>query len=306
MVSFDNKINNKIEDKNNENEDNSLYNNLKIYDEQNNIYINLIYDISYLNYKKKIFSQMNYDYNLILDIFDENICDILINIYILKKKNKIQNKYFVIIEHLFTYVKKLNEITYLDQENFLIIILDFYKINILSLWIGSFFDKFLFKELIDYKTLINKITNVFDNLSKKILIFYIFEELAKIDDEKLIIKKIIYLTQKISLDLFMFYDSTKIFNEIIKCLTYLNEIISDNNDIIIFLNNYYPNLIITNNKLLETFKKYKKHFIEEYDKNISNHIDIYSNEIELQVKFKVKKSEIIDNFLKNLIYIDNI
>jgi hypothetical protein len=297
MKSFNNDDNN--------NDNNSRYDNFKIYNKQNNICINLIYDISYLTYKKKIFLKINDDYNLIINIFDENICDILINIYILKKKNKIHKKYFNIIEYLFEYIKKLNEINFLDQENFLYIILGFYKINILCVWISSFFDKYIFKELIDYKTLIDKVNNLYINLSKKILIFSVFDELYKIDEHELIIHKINYLTQKISFDLFMFYDSTEIFNEIINCFIYLNEIISSDNETLLYFQKHNPDIIIKNNKLLEIFIKYKSYFIKEYDKNIANYIDIYSNDIELYIKFKVIKSESINKFIKNIIYIDN-
>jgi hypothetical protein len=303
---FDNK---NIDNKNIDNEDdNSIYNNLKIYDEQNNIYVKFVYDISYLNYKKKIFCKINPDFNLILNLFDENICDILTNIYILKKKNKINTIYFNIIEYLFNYIKKLNEIIFIDQENFFNIILNFYKINILSYWIHSFFDKYIFKELIEYKVLINKINNLYNDLSKKILIFKIFDELTKINDEKLIKQKIIYLAQKISFDLFMFYDSKKIYGEIKSCFIYLNEImlVDNDNNILNFLKEYDLDIIKKNNKLLEIFEKNENLFIKEYDNYISSYIDIYSNEIELYIKFKVTKSEIINKFINNISYIDNI
>ena len=300
----DNK-NNK-EDNKNDKEDNSLYKNLKIYDEQNNIYIKFVYEINYFDYKKKIFDKINQDYNLILNLFDEKICDILINIYILKKKNKISNKHFNNIEFLFTFIKKLNDTKYIDQENFLIIILNFYKINSLCLWLVSFFEEYIFKDLIDYKVLIEQVNTLFKNLSDKVLIFKVFEELNEINDENLIEEKIIYFAQKISFDLFMFYDSQKIFDEIINCFTYLDELICIDDKSLSFFKKHYSDIILKNKNLFNIFDKNKNIFIKEYDKNVLNNISIYSNEIELYIKFKVKNSENINEFIKNISYVDNV
>ena len=296
------------DDDNNNFQDNSTYDNLKIYEEQNNICIKFIYDISYLNYKKKIFSEMNNNYNSITNIFDNNICDTLINIYILKKKNKIYDKHFNIIKFIFDYVKKLNEINHIDSENFFMVIIDLYKIDILCIWINTFFEKFIFKELIDYKILTDKINNLFVNLSKKIFIFKIFDELIKINDDNLIKQKITYLAHKISFDLFMFYNSNEIFNAIIGCFIYLDEIISvdNNDDNLYFLKKNNLDLITKNKTLSYIFEKNKSLFIKEYDKNTAKCIEIYSNDIELYIKFKITKNEIIDKFIKNIAYIDNI
>ena len=290
-------------------QDNSIYDDLDIYNKQNNIYIKYTYDTNYLNYKKKIFLEINYNYNLIIKTFDDNICDILINIYILKKKNKIDDKYFNIIRFIFDFIKKLNEINFIDSENFFIIIIDLYKINIFCIWLNVFFEKNIFAELVDYKLFINNIKNLFTNISKKILIFKIFDELVVINDENLIKEKIIYLAHKISFDLFMFYNSNEIFDIIMSGFSYFNDILfidgNNNNNNINFIKKNNADIITKNKILSNLFDKYKNLFINEYNSNALNCIEIYSNDIELYIKFKISKSDTIDKFIKNLMYIDN-
>jgi hypothetical protein len=310
--SADNKINKYTSDKSIQN--NSIYDNLNIYEEQNNIYIKFIYDVSYLNYKKKIFLEINDNYNLIINLFNNDICDILINIYILRKKNKIDNTQFDIIKQIFDYIKKLNEIIFIDSENFFISLIDFYKINILSVWTNAFFQKNIFGELIKYKVLVAQINNLFLNISKKILLFKIFDELVEMNYNKgenyndLIKQKITYLAEKMAFDLFMFYNSGEIFSMIMGCLTYFDDIILRDNDLdnLKFLKTYHTDIIEKNKILSEIFKKNKTIFTDEYDKSSTKYIEIYSNDVELYVKFKIAKSEIINKFIANISYIDSI
>lgn len=304
---MNNQINNN-ENNNNNNDNSSLYDNLNIYIEQKNIYIKNIYYINYLTYKKKIFLSILNNYNLILNLFDDIVCEILINIYILKKKNKISDKHFGIFKFIFDYVNKLDEINFIDQENFFVVIVDFYKINILSIWIKLFFSNHIFRELIDYVLLINKINELYSILEKN-TIYGLFNDLnVNISDENYIKKKIIHLAQKLSFDLFMFYNSEKIFNKITECFVFFNTIISidDNYNLSKLVNEDLQIIIKKNNSLYEVFEKNKDLFIEEYNKNKIKCDEIYSNDIELFVKFKINKSSIINKFIKNIIYIDNI
>lgn len=282
--------------------DHTMYDNFNIYEEQSNINIRLIYNISYLTYKKKMFiSNMNDDFNLIVSLFDENICDILINICILKKKNKIFEKQFVVFKLIFDYIEKINNTKYIDPENFLLLLIDFYKLNNICDIINRFFKNFIFKDLINYKTLTDSITLIYDKLSKKIFLFRIFNELNNIEDPNIIKEKIICLAKKISFDLFMFYSSYDIFDIIFNCLKSINDYHID----IKYVNDSHS-IINKNKNLLNIFEINKIFFIKEYNKSALKYNNIYSNDIELYIKFKINKSNILDDFIKNIKYIENI
>lgn len=307
---MNNPINN---DKNNDNNDKkndngSLYDNLNMYIQQENIYIKYIYYTNYLTHKKKIFPSISNNYNLILGLFDDVVCEILINIYILKKKNKISEKHFEIFKYMFDYVNKLNDTNYIDQENFFVILIDFYKINILSVWVGLFFSNHMFRELIDYQLLINKINDLYLILEKN-TIFGLFNDLnVNVGDENYLKEKIIQLAQKLSFDLFIFYDSERIFNEITGSFVFFNTIMSidDNYNLTNMIDENLSLIVKKNNLLYGVFEKNKSLFVKEYNKNKIKCDEIYSNDIELFVKFKINKSPIINKFIKNITYIDNI
>ena len=275
----------------------TTYDSLNLHKNQNSIIIDCIYDISYLNYKKQLFlSKINDDFNLIVDLFDEDICNILINIHILKKKNKISENNFAIFKFIFDYIIKINETCYMDQENFLIILMDFYKLNNLHDWINNFFEDYIFKELIDYKLLINKINDTYSKLKNNVLIFKILDELNELINEDNMKKKIIYLSHKISFDLFMFYDSMYVYELIITNLTYIINISNENSQI-----------AIKNKRILNIFKTNKNLFLKEYTKSAKKYKEIYFNDIELYIKFKINKNDkniILDKFIKNLSYIN--
>lgn len=291
------------QDKNQDkNQDNSLYDNLNIYDEQNNIDIDLIYNLSYLNYKKKIFtSSINEDFKLIVSLFDDTICNILINIYILKKKNKITEKQFIVFKFIFDYAVKINNTIYMDIENFLLLLIDFYKLKNLCIMIDTFFEDYVFKDLIDYKILTNKIILIYKKLSDKILLFKIYNELNDTNNPIILKNKIVYLAKKISFDLFMFYGSQKIFEIILNSFLYIeNFYVNSQTNIDII------QIIKENKNLLNIFETNKAYFIKEYDKCAKKYFDIYSNDIELYIKFKINNTDIINKFIENIIYVENI
>lgn len=284
------------------NQNNSLYNNLNIYEEQDNINIKFIYDTSYLNYKKKIFTSIiNENFKLIISLFDENICDILINIYILKKKNKITEKEFIMFKVIFDYAEKINNIVYIDSENFFLLLMDFYKLKNLSVIIDIFFENYIFKDLINYKILTSKIILIYNELSEKILLLRIYDELNKTDNFNIIKNKIIHLAKKISFDLFMFYNSQNIFEIILGNFLYIENFYINGE----FKNNSFQ-IINENKNLLNIFETHKIHFMKEYDKSTKKYFDIYSNDIELYIKFKINNTNIINKFIENITYIENI
>lgn len=283
-------------------QDETTYFNLDLFKKQNDIMVKVIYPTSYFVYKKKIFmSNINEDFTMIVSLFDENICDVLINIYILYKKKKISDKQYVIFKFIFDLIDKINKINFIDQENFFLIIIDLYILKNLSILIDIFFDDFIFKELIDYKLLINNLDNIFKKLNKKILLYKILEEITLLNKEQnksKIKDKIIFLSQKISIDMFMFYDSHKMYNIIIKSFEDIIELIN--------LSNIESIILKINKNLLEIFEENKLFFLKEYDKNYKKCFDIYYNDIEIYVKFKITNNDLLDKLIKNINYIDNL
>lgn len=304
-----NEINNEPNNNPNNEPNNSLYDDLNIYEEQNNINIESVYFTSYLNYKKKLFTScIEDDFKLIASLFDENICDILINIFILKKKNKISEKQFIMFKFIFDYAEKINNIVFLDSENFLFLLMDLYKLYKLCTAIDAFFENYIFKDLINYKMITSKIMMIYKKLCEKILLFKIYDELNEINDPYVIKNKIIYLAKKISFDLFMFYDSQSIFLKILNSFTHIKNFYID---ISHELNNMNElnNIVTTvdeNKNLLKVFEINKINFIKEYDESAKKYFDIYSNDIELYIKFKIGKIAIIEKFIENITYIKNI
>ena len=307
MNNRDNETDNEIDN----NHNNLIYNDYNIYNEQNNIHIEYIYNISYLNYKKNIFtSSINEDYKLILSLFDENICDILTNIFILKKKNKITEKQFVAFKLIFDYAVKISNIVFIDTENFLPLLIDFYKLKNSCVIINIFFEDYIFKDLIDYKMLVDKILLIYKKLSDRILLFKICDELNKTNSSIIIKNKIVYLAKKISFDLFMFCSSQNIYDIILSGFLYVENLyinIETKNDEI--KNNEIQNnkiqIIKENKNLLNVFEMHKIYFIKEYDKNAKKYFNIYINDIELYIKFKINKTDIIDKFISNIKYVES-
>jgi len=307
MNNRDNETDNEIDN----NHNNLIYNDYNIYNEQNNIHIEYIYNISYLNYKKNIFtSSINEDYKLILSLFDENICDILTNIFILKKKNKITEKQFVAFKLIFDYAVKISNIVFIDTENFLPLLIDFYKLKNSCVIINIFFEDYIFKDLIDYKMLVDKILLIYKKLSDRILLFKICDELNKTNSSIIIKNKIVYLAKKISFDLFMFCSSQNIYDIILSGFLYIENLyinIETKNDEI--KNNEIQNnkiqIIKENKNLLNVFEMHKIYFIKEYDKNAKKYFNIYINDIELYIKFKINKTDIIDKFISNIKYVES-
>ena len=302
MNNQDNETDNDTDNEIDNNYNNLTYYDLNVYDEQNNIDIEYIYDISYLNYKKNIFtSSINEDYKLILSLFDDNICDILTNIYILKKKNKITEKQFVVFKLIFDYAVKISNIVYMDMENFLPLLIDFYKLKNSCVIINIFFEDYIFKDLVDYKILTNKILLIYKKLSDRILLFKVCDELNETNNSIIIKNKIIYLAKKISFDLFMFCSSQNIFDIILSGFLYVENLYINNE-----IKNNEIQIIKKNRNLLNIFETHKIYFIKEYNKNAKKYFDIYFNDIELYIKFKINKTDIIDKFISNIKYVESI
>ena len=202
---------------------------------------------------------------------------------------------------IFDYAEKINNIIYINSENFFLLLMDFYKLKNLSVIIDIFFENYIFKDLINYKMLTSKINLIYNKLSEKILLLRIYDELNKTDNFNIIKNKIIYLAKKISFDLFMFYNSQNIFEIILGNFLYIENFYINGE----FKNNSFQ-IINENKNLLNIFETHKIHFMKEYDKSTKKYFDIYSNDIELYIKFKINNTNIINKFIENITYIENI
>ena len=289
----------------NNNDKNEVTSKQFIFSEEVNLLnIDLIYFMDYLSYKKKIIKFIINEIELLTNIFDEEISDILINIFILKKKNKISESDYKIIEPIYHMIYMLDEISYVDQEDLLNIILNLYKINILVKKISIFFENYVLNDLVNFNLFKNKINELVEKISKTNLVIIVLENFFNTDNinsnEINIINQLKNLAKHLSIDFFMYYNSDNIYNKIMNNLLQLDGLIkNDKND-----KNDKNKLYKQYNILLIIFKNYKQIFTNEYDRYRIKYLEIYStNEFDLKIKFKIKKNEKINKLVKNLNFI---
>lgn len=288
-------------------DNNQIINKHFIFKEEiNYLNIDLIFCIDYLSHKKKLIKFITNDIELITNLFDEEISDILINIFILKKKNKISDSEYKIIEPIFSLVYLLDEILYIDQEDLLNILLNFYKTNILIGKISMFFEKNIFGDLISFNLFKNKFDELVDKISKTNLLIFIFEKFFNIDNSNFnqtyITNELKYLAKYLAVDFFMYYDSENIYNKIMNNLLQLNETFKDDINKVNGKND--KKIHKKYNILINIFKNNKYVFTKEYDVYRKKILEIYLiNEFDLKIKFKIKKNEKIIKLVKNLNFI---
>jgi len=259
--------------------------------------INLIYYIDYLTYKKELIKNITTDIDLIINFFNEEISEILINIMILKKKNKINDENFKIFEPIYNFINLLDKMNYFDQDDFLIILINLFNINILTNKINIFFNNFKFKDLVNINNLIIGINNLFYQIHKNNIFLKTFNIIITSHNENIIINELKFFAKKISIDFFMYYNSNNIYNKILNNTLQFNEIMNTDKK---EKTNEYLNFI-------GILKKYKNVFVNEYDFYCKKHLEIYSNsEFELKIKFKLKKKQNITRLIEHLNFIKNI
>lgn len=257
--------------------------------------INITYYIDYFTYKKQLIKNMTDDINMITDFFDDKITDILFNIMILKKKKKINEDEFKKFVPIYDFIYSLHELNFFDQEDFLNLSIKLFGIVTIIDDINTFSKKFKFSGIINIEELANNFLTLFDKLCKKNILFDTFEILSRQNSSSNSHSKLFFTSKlkifakKISVDYFMYYNSYNIYNKIINNLFEQISTITNNNAHI---------------NLAHTFKKYKEIFTEEYDYYCKKHNDIYSSqEVELKLKFKLKKKENISKLVEYLNFI---
>lgn len=268
---------------------------IELTNKKDNLFvINHIYT-DYTIYKKKLIKNIIEDINLFNDFFNDDINEILINIKILKKKNKIDEVDYQLFEPIYEFVFMLEKIKKIDQEDFLLLTVIFFKINILVTRIQLFFNNFIFKDLINYELLIEKIINLNKILVDRNYFLKKFYELTNTNKEEDLKKKLSEIAHILATDFFMYYNSENIFNKIINCILIKN-----------------PHQIVFQNKknfkrFLKKLIKNKEVFLNEYDKRIKIYKEIYGNlDLESKIKCILKKNHSISKFIEDLNYIKNI
>ena len=251
--------------------------------------VNLNYNIDYLMYKKKLNKYIIKDIDIIYDFFNKEICNNLINIYILKKKYKIDEINFKLFHQFYKFAKLLDSYEFIDQEELFDILLYLYNIYISLPYINNFLENYKFKELIDF-SFIEKFNNIFILISKSNILYCFFEKIINHIEEKHIIYEFEIFGKLLSYDFFMYYNCEKIMEKIINSISEINIVID--------------NINISN--INKKIHKYKNYFYTEYYEISKKHLEIYNiNELDLKVKFKINKSRNISNFIKELEYIDS-
>lgn len=257
--------------------------------------VNIHLDIEYNTYKKKIkkyiFEHMETIFNIFSDEFNEN----LIKLYILFKKNLLEKVYLEYINLLIDLCQYINCLEYIDQEEYFYIILKLFNLKLLieklekqnikqedddkSVDLNNvqlIGDKYL--KLINFNVLNNNINECINIISKKNIIVEAF--LIFINGQNKHSKKnIIYISEKLSLDFFMYLSPEEIYKKIIN------------------------NIGITKNKFLNSMKKYKSEFIKSYDHKTKLLKNLYIDQINIKfiLKYKlINKNSFFGELLKDI------
>lgn len=257
--------------------------------------INVHLDIDYNTYKNKIKKFIFSHINFIYEIFDEDFIDNFVKLYILYKKNLLENKnkkYGKLLIDFFNYLKSLE---YIDQEEYFLIIIKLFNIYIfiqeninIELKVLSdnkildlskvrlVGDKYI--KLINLELLNNRISNCIKQISKENIVVEIFLLFLN-KQNKRSKKKIIFIGEKLSFDFFMYWKSDELYDILIN------------------------NINISNNRLLSSIKKYKNEFKKSYNYKVNLLKDIYIDQIntKLILKYKIiNNNQLFDELIKDI------
>jgi hypothetical protein len=259
--------------------------------------VNICLDIDYNTYKNRIKKYIFNHIKYIYDIYTEEYNDSFAKLYILNKKGLLENDDKKYCDMLIDLYNKLKEINCIDQEEYLILILKLLNIYI---YINNTVDnqkkddkeidlknvkmignKYI--NLIDKTKINNKIHECIEKIRKDNIIMEIFILFIK-KENKDTKNNIIFISEKLSIDYFMYWNSKEIY-----------EIIKEN------INN-------SKNRLLTSIKKYKNEFINTYNnkteilRNI--YVDVVNSKMTLKYKF-IKENELFNELIKDINAIDN-
>jgi hypothetical protein len=217
--------------------------------------INLSYDIEYYNHRIFVIEQISKQCDMIYNIFDDLLIENLVKLYILSKKNKLDEQCNLYINIIFDFINKLKNINKLSNILFLDIILLLIKIILILPYLIELLNNTIYKELLNLKIIKIKFIFLLDELCKNNLLIFNLNKLSKKIDDDIEIKKIIECIIKILVcDYFMYYNSS---------------------DILKLINDKLK--MINNNFLLNNILKYKKKIVNEYNELYIKYTDLYTD-----------------------------
>ena len=251
------------------------------------------YDIEYNTYKKKLIKEIFLQLDNIFEIFDEEFNENIVKIYILIMKNKIPEYILNEVLVFFELLSDLKDLEFIDQIDFLNIILDLAKINTSLVKINDFFltnfESSMFK-LINWELLKKKFNFIIKNISDNNIILH---TILKINTYNISIIKVHHeeikslsrkLANILSFDFFMYFSSSKILKFLYKKL---------------FINK--KNINDQNNNIAILLIKYQKYFIEQYKLKYELFTEIY---YDIKISNISKYRYVIKNKFFNELFLD--
>jgi hypothetical protein len=248
--------------------------------------INLSYDIEYYNYRIFVIEQISKQYDIIFNIFDDSLNENLVKLYILVKKDKLNEESNKYIDSIFELIFELKNINKISGIIFLNMIISILKIIIIIPNLIESLNKTKYNKLIDIEIIKLKFTFLIEELSKNNLLIYNLNKLLTVKNNIDEIKKIIELITKIlASEYFMEYKSL---------------------DILRLINNKLK--IIKNNSILQNILKFKNKIIYEYDNLSLKYNDLY-NDINIMINddhvYKISNNYFLE-MLTDIKMIENI
>jgi hypothetical protein len=261
--------------------------------------ITISYEMEYNNYKKKLIKEIFSQLDEIFKIFDEELNENIVKVYILILKNKIPDIILNEILIFYEFLSDLKDLEYIDQYDYLNIIFDLIKLKKSLEKINNFFinkTEIGIFNLINWKFIKNKFEKILKVISEKNIILKILYkideysvDLIKVHHEeiKILIRK---LADTISFDFFMYYSSSKIFKQL-----YTKLFVDIKN-----INNISNNCIIL-------IIKYKKYFIDQYKIKYELFCEMYYDvKISNITKYKyIKKNKYFEELFLYIKSVDN-
>lgn len=258
------------------------------------IYIHL--DIDYDIYKKKIKKYIIEHFKIIFDLFNDEFNENVVKLYILLKKNLLEEKYIKYINLLIDFVSYLQNLEYIDQQEYFLMIMKLLNINILINNIKDDVDDNNLKnkkkhdlfnnvkiignkyvKLINLEYINNKINECLHTLSKNNIVVEIFLNILNNENSKNTKSQILFLSEKMSFDLFPYWSPHELYNIIIK------------------------NVNSATNELYKSIKKYKDSFIKNYNQKTLVLKKLYIENIDIiySLKYKINKNNLLFDDLMN-------
>ncbi len=222
----------------------------------NGIIINTNYEMEYGNYKKRLVKEIFSQLDEIFKIFDEELNENIVKVYILILKSKIPDIILSELLVFYEFLSDLKNLEYIDQFEFIGIIIDLLKIKKslekINIFLNSNHNLIVFN-LINWALITDKFDKIIGIISnnniilKTLLLIDSFDiDLIKVhhQDIKLLVRN---LADSLAFDFFMYYSSSKIFKYI------YNKMFVD-----------LKNISNKSNNCVVMIIKYKKYFIEQY------------------------------------------